>query len=112
MKVTAIGHRVVVKPFSLEQQDKTYAAARRLNMELLEQDERKLHTGIDKGTVLEVGPTAFVALNPPDYNIPWCKVGDTIAYARNAGKTIKTGENIDEYVLVINDEDVVTVIKD
>jgi co-chaperonin GroES (HSP10) len=111
MKVTAVGHRVVVRPLKLEEADEAYAAARRMNLQISDITERKLQTGIDKGIVLEVGPTAFVALNPPDYPA-WCKEGDTIAYARNAGKVIRLSDDVEDYVLVINDEDVVTVLKD
>lgn len=109
MQVKAVGHRLVIKPFSIDQHDPVFARARAAGINLLEQDERREQVAVDKGTVLEIGPTAFIALNPPDYPA-WCKVGDIIGYTRNAGKFIKVGEK--EHVLVINDEDVVNIFKE
>lgn len=109
MKVKAVGHRLVIKPFTIEEHDPVFAKAKAAGLTLLDRDERKEQVAVDKGTVLEVGPTAFIALNPPDYPA-WCKVGDVIGYTRNAGKYIKVGEN--EHVLVINDEDVVNIFKE
>lgn len=112
MKALAIGHRVVVKPLSLDEVDPARARAKTYDIYIPETSDRKLQTGIDRGKVIDIGPTAFIALNPHDYNIPWCKVGDTIAYARNAGKMVRLSEELEDYVLIINDEDVVTVLEE
>lgn len=109
MQVKAVGHRLVIKPYSIEQHDPVFARAKAAGLTLLEQDERRNQVAVDKGTVLEIGPTAFIALNPPDYPA-WCKVGDVIGYTRNAGKYIKLDD--ESHVLVINDEDVVNIFKE
>ena len=108
--VKAIGHRVVVKPYTLEEHDPMIARAKDIGLQLLDQDERRLQTGVDRGIVLEVGPNAFTALNQGCDDIPWCKTGDLIAYTKNAGKFIEVSTG--KYVLVINDEDVVTVLEE
>lgn len=108
----AIGHRVVVKPYSLEQADPRMASAKAVGIILNDVDERRHMTGVDRGTVVEVGPNAFSALNVNCPDVPWCKVGDLIAYTKNAGKYIKTTEEALDSLLVINDEDVVAVLEE
>lgn len=110
MRVTAVGHRLVIKPFTIEEHDPVFKNARAVGIELLEREERREQIAVDKGTVLEIGPSAFTALNPPGKDIPWCQVGDVIGYTRNAGKFIKVDETT--HVLVINDEDVVNIFKE
>lgn len=110
MKVKAVGHRLVIKPFTIEENDPIFAAAKRAGLQLLDQDTRREQVAVDKGTVLEIGPSAFTALNPPGADVPWCVVGDVIGYTRNAGKYIKIDETT--HVLVINDEDVVNIFKE
>jgi len=110
MKVVAVGHRLVIKPFTIEENDPVFQRARQAGLELIEHSARKEQVSVDKGTVLEIGPTAFTALNPPNRDIPWCAVGDVIGYTRNAGKYVKIDET--NHVLVINDEDVVNTFKE
>lgn len=98
------GHRVLVKPLQLEEIDKTYASAKRAGIEIMGYQE-KAETAIDKGVVVTVGTTAFKDFG----NHPWCKMGDTIVYARFAGKKVKDPETDIEYV-IINDEDVVAIL--
>lgn len=112
MKVVAVGHRLVIKPYSIEEHDPIFAAARTAGIQLLEQNARREQVAVDRGTVLEIGPSAFTALNPPGADKPWCKVGDLIGYTRNAGKFITLDETNKTHVLVINDEDVVNVFKE
>lgn len=109
MKVVAVGHRLVIKPYTLEEHDPLYKSAKAAGIELLERDERREQVAVDKGTVLEIGPSAFTALNPPGADVPWCVVGDVIGYTRNAGKFIKVDGG---HILVINDEDVVNIFKE
>lgn len=115
MKVVAVGHRVVVKPYSIEEHDKVFKSAKAAGIELLGQDERRQQTAVDRGTVIEIGPTAFYAFHPsnhPEPFQPWCKPGDLIGYTKNAGKYIKISDNPEQHVLVINDEDVVAVLEE
>jgi co-chaperonin GroES (HSP10) len=109
MKARAVGFRLVVKPLSVEESDAVVASAKRTGIIVQEQTERQMLTGVDRGIVLEVGPDAFVAYQA---SVPWCKVGDMIAYTRNAGKFVRISDDVKESVLIINDEDVVTVLED
>jgi co-chaperonin GroES (HSP10) len=110
MRVAAVGHRLVIKPYTIEENDPTFKRAKAAGIELIEHSARKEQVAVDKGTVIEVGPSAFTALNPPGKDIPWCKVGDIIGYTRNAGKYIE--QDGQHPVLVINDEDVVNIFKE
>lgn len=110
MQVKAVGHRLVIKPFSIEEHDPVFKSAANAGIQLLEREQRREQVAVDKGTVLEIGPSAFTALNPPGADVPWCAVGDVIGYTRNAGKFIKIDET--NHVLVINDEDVVNIFKE
>lgn len=110
MKVCAVGHRLVIKPYTIEEHDPIFASAKKAGIELIDREARREQVAVDKGTVLEIGPSAFTALNPPGADVPWCTVGDVIGYTRNAGKFIKIDEK--NHVLVINDEDVVNLFKE
>lgn len=69
-------------------------------------DEKKERKAVEYGTVVQVGPTAFV-----DYGrSPDCiKVGDRISLNRYSGKSVTDVDNT-EYVIV-NDQDVLCVIE-
>jgi co-chaperonin GroES (HSP10) len=72
---------------------------------------------LDRGTVVQVGSDAFKAFffnsNPHQDSSafePWCAVGDLIAFAKYSGKFLEDPEDGSKYI-VINDEDVVAVLK-
>lgn len=100
--VEAIIHRIVVKPDTLEQVDEVYKRAKEAGIAIAELDEIRMErNAVDRGTVVQVGPTAFI-----DYHgVDVVKPGDYIAYAKYAGKTVKDFDGTD--YLIINDEDVV-----
>lgn len=102
------GHRVLVRPDKLEDTDPTLKRAKQAGIHLLEDREDMIRerAGVDKGVVLSIGSTAFRDFGGD----AWCGVGDYIAYARHAGKWVKDPDT-DEDVLVINDEDVICIIK-
>ena len=107
MAIECVTFRVLVKPYDVTEHDAAYQAAKRLNLDL--SHEKKLNreqAAMDKGVVLGWGPTAF-----SDYNVPNpLTKGDEIVYAKHAGKEIEdpaTGEKL----VIINDEDVVAIIR-
>lgn len=100
------GYRVLVKPDSLEQFDKTIASAKAAGIQLLDSEERKEATAVDTGVVVQIGPVAFVDRGGAEN---WCKVGDRISYARHGGKIVKDPTDPNIKYLVLNDEDVVLV---
>lgn len=115
MRLEPVGHRVVVKPEKLEERDPTYARASKAGIALPDSDDkRRREAGSDRGIVISVGPNAFREFNLAAGvdNIPWCKTGDRILYAKHAGKWTENPDNADEQWLILNDEDVVGVLKD
>jgi len=92
-------HTILVKPEQVE--TKTQGGI--ILPEMLTEKERK---AVERGTVVSVGPRAFIDYGrSPDI----LSKGDVITYARYAGKEIKDGE--DTYLLV-NDIDVLALIKE
>ena len=102
--IQVTGCRLLIIPFKLQQHDKLWARAAAMGLELPEASKRKEETNIDRGTVVQIGETAH-----QDY-VGHVKVGDTIGYAKFGGKFIQ--DNDETLYLVINDEDVICVIKD
>lgn len=69
-------------------------------------DEKKERKAVEFGTVMQVGPTAFVDYGRgPDI----VKIGERVSLNRYAGKSIKDTDDT-EYV-IINDADVLAVIE-
>lgn len=95
------GHRVIVKQMSLEEADSTY----KTNLILVGTD--RVQDSIDMGTVVSIGPSAW-----KDFGTgPWCKVGDTVAFAKYAGKTVKDLDTQEKYQ-ALNDEDIICVLRE
>jgi len=99
------GCRLLIRPIKIEDADKTLKAAKAFGIILLENDERRQQSAIDRGTVLQIGPKAS-----EDY-IGGVKVGDMIGFAKFGGKFIQDPET-EEMLLAINDEDVICIFKE
>lgn len=97
--------RVLVKPENIVEKDTAYAAAKRMGLDLsMETKVSREQAAVDVGTVVSFGPTAF-----KDFGVDNpVKVGDKIIYAKHAGKAVKDGE---EDFVVINDEDIVLIVR-
>lgn len=101
MKLIPCGHRIVVQPISLKDTDPHLQELGKLGFELVNSEHKKEQRAVDTGFVEAIGPTAFKDFGGE----AWCKVGDKVAFAKYGGKYI--GE-----VLVLNDEDIIAVLKD
>jgi len=66
-----------------------------------QEDMKRMQAGIDSGEVIEIGPGCN------DQYIGGIKVGDTIVFAKYAGKIVANPDDAEDKYLVINDEDVV-----
>ncbi len=103
-----VTHRVVVKQLQLEATRQEYKRANAMGLIIPEtEDKMRAQAGVDQGTIIAFGPTAFRDF---ETEIPF-KVGDFIAFAKYSGKVITDPEDNQEYV-VINDDDVICVIKE
>ena len=99
-------HRILIKQLSLEDTSKEYRKAQEIGIIIPEhEDNRRAKAGVDKGTVVAIGPTAYRDFNT---DVP-IKVGDVIAFAKFSGKIIVDPADEEEYV-ALNDEDVVAIL--
>lgn len=98
---------LVVKPELLEEQDDTLKRAKELGFEIVGDSLDREQASVDRGTVITIGGDAWKDFNGE----PWCKVGDFIAFARFAGKQVTDPETKEKF-LIINDEDVVCILKE
>lgn len=103
--ITVTGCRLLIKPNTIQEHDKVFASARAAGIALLDTSERKEQINVDKGVVLQIGEKAH-----EDY-IGTLKIGDLIGYAKFGGKFI-TDPGDDQIYLVINDEDVICILKE
>lgn len=102
--VRVTGCRILIKPFSLQEHDAVFAAAKRAGIELPEFSERKEQINVDKGTVIQIGSKCH-----EDY-VGNLSVGDVVGYSKFGGKYIK--DSNDELLLVVNDEDIICLFKE
>lgn len=99
-------HRLIVKQQKLNEAHKDYQRAESLGIIIPEhEDTKRAQAGVDKGTVVAIGPTAYRDFN---VDVP-VSVGDVVAFARFSGKTIVDPETDEEYV-ALNDEDIVAIL--
>ncbi len=104
--ITPILHRILVKQNKLEETNKDYLKAKAIGLVIPDhEDKQRAQAGVDTGTVVAVGPTAF-----KDFGVdPPIKVGDEVAFARFSGKVVTDPEDGENYVL-LNDEDICVII--
>ncbi len=100
-------HRVLVKPFPIEEIDPTIKNAKAWGFELPETMKNREQAAAIYGTVVAVGETCFL-----DYNgrPTMLKPDDTVIFAKYAGKEITDPESKETLVL-LNDEDILGIIK-
>ena len=100
-------HRIIIKADKLEETDETFKRASAAGIVIPDNDDRKrAQAGVDTGTVVSVGATAF-----RDFGVECpVKEGDYIAYARFAGKHIKDPYTNEQFI-ALNDEDVISIFR-
>jgi co-chaperonin GroES (HSP10) len=133
MKTQPTGHRVIVKPDPLseveERELQKYEALKAKGFEVTDAaDKKRKEQAILTGTVVAVGPQAFMAFALPIINNrnelleagfsagviteaygPWAQVGDKVYFAKYGGFLIEEGG---EQYRLLNDEDITAVIRE
>lgn len=102
------GHRVLVKQFNYDDTDDVYKSARAMGLEIVKDKQTRYQDSVDKGVILSIGATAWKDFGGE----PWAKVGDTVVFAKHAGKKVEDPEDKDTHYVVLNDEDIVALIKE
>lgn len=112
MAIIPCGHRVLLKVNKYVEQDDVMRRAKALGIQLELDKHTRYDASVDKGVIISVGTTAW-----KDFGDPWAEVGDTVVFAKNAGKFVEdpsdpdTDDKTYQYVL-LNDDDVVAVVKE
>lgn len=105
--IKPVGHRVLVRQESFEETDEVFRSAQRAGIEIIKDKQVRYQESVDIGEVIAVGSTAWKDFGGE----PWAQVGDKIVFAKHAGKRVEDPENKDAHFVVLNDEDVVAIIK-
>lgn len=95
----AAGYRILVKPDPVENVSEGGI--------VLVEDEKLKRAANQKGTVLSLGEFAYEG-----YPGKWVKPGDRIIYSQYAGKFIENPKDDENPLVVLNDEDVVCILKE
>jgi co-chaperonin GroES (HSP10) len=105
--IKAVLHRLVIKPVELEEYDEVDAKLKELGfVKAVTEESKYQHTQIDQGTVVDVGPTAFLDyVKKHDLAVP-VSVGTLVTYARHSGKVVK---ELDTEYVILNDDDVLCI---
>lgn len=105
--INPCGHRVLVQQHEYDEVDEVFKSAKKAGIEIVKSQEVRYQASVDKGVVVAIGQTAWKDFGSE----PWAKVGDMVVFAKNAGKVVEDPENKEAHFVVLNDEDVVAVIK-
>jgi len=107
--IVPILHRIVVQQDKLEETDEVYRKAKAAGIALVDLvDKSREQAAIDTGRVVSIGPTAFKDFGADTTVL---SIGDTVVFAKYAGKVVIDPSSKERYVL-LNDEDVVCLLKD
>lgn len=105
------GHRVLIKADPIEKKSKGGI--------VIVQDEKLERTGVQRGIVVDVGPDCWKAYRQIDPDtrdevngIPWAAVGDYVLFSRHAGRFVEDPMDGNALYLVMNDEDILGIIRD
>ncbi len=105
--ISPSGHRVLVKQERYDEHDEVVKSAKASGL-IVQLDRGVRHqASVDKGVVIAIGQTAWKDFG----NEPWAKVGDTVLFAKNAGKSVEDPEDKETPYVILNDEDIVATLK-
>lgn len=102
MKLIPAGHRVLIKKKVVETTTKSGLIV------VTEDKKESLQVAGQYGYVVALGPNAYKDFSD---GTPWCKVGDLVYLTKYSGEW-KKDEETDEYLQIINDEDVLAVVEE
>lgn len=102
------GHRVLVRQERYDEHDEVFKSAKAIGLEIVKDKEVRYQASVDKGVVVAIGNTAWKDFG----GTPWAAVGDTVVFAKNAGKSVEDPNDKDTPYVILNDEDIVAVVKE
>jgi co-chaperonin GroES (HSP10) len=105
--IIPVGYRVLVKTKTYVEHDKAVSSARAAGIEVVLDSETRYDASVDEGVVVMYGADAW-----SNCKKRWAEIGDTVVYAKNSGKEVKDPEDQDTRYVVLNDEDIIAVVKE
>lgn len=104
--IIPILHRILVLPENVQEANETFKKMRAIGLEIPHSELMKREqAAVEIGTIISIGETAFVDFKATKVPVE----GDKVLYAKYAGKAVSDGEI--KY-LVLNDEDIIGIIKE
>lgn len=107
--IIPVGHRVLVKTENYDEHDEVYKSAKTNipGFTIVQDKHVRYQASVDEGTIVSCGKTAW-----KDFGGPWADVGDTVLFAKHAGKPVVDPEDKDTHYVLLNDEDIVAIVKE
>ena len=100
--VEAVGCKVVLRVQKIEEYDPVFRRAQEAGLiTSAGEDSKRKQAGIDKGEVLEIGPSCS------EHYIKGVNIGDIVGFAKYGGKIVSSIDDPEDKYLIINDEDIV-----
>ena len=117
MHLKTIGHRVLVKPISLEADAKLPEGLAKSQFKIVagldKNAEHRAKSEIQIGTVISMGPLCYkhpdYGYGLPEWEGAWPKVGDKVYYGKYSGYFVTDPSTNEEFYLV-NDDDLKLVL--
>lgn len=107
MAIIPAGHRVLVKQEQYDEHDEVVRSAKRAGIEIVQDKAVRYQDSVDKGVVLAIGPTAWKDFG----GVNWANVGDTVVFAKHAGKRVEDPDDKDANLVILNDEDICAIVR-
>jgi co-chaperonin GroES (HSP10) len=103
------GYRVMLEVKDITEVDPVYRKAMESGLVIPKDHEeiKRQQNAVDKGKIVAIGPQAFQELGGPEKN--GVAVGDMAVYAKYAGKYVEDTDG--QKYLIVNDEDIVAILK-
>lgn len=102
------GHRILVRQEKYEENDEVFKRARAAGLEIAKDSNVRYQESVDVGVIIDVGDTAWKDFG----GAPWATIGEKVYFAKHAGKKVDDPNDKDNHYVILNDEDVVAVIKE
>lgn len=114
--IVPCGHKVLVKPDSLEEEHKVEGTNKALV--IVRHNERAQQAAQIEGTIVGIGPTAWEAFRTVDdegkwvNGKPWATIGDKVLYGKYTGTIVDPvgDDKMEDFLVLINDEDINAVV--
>jgi co-chaperonin GroES (HSP10) len=102
MAILPDNYRLLIKQDVFDEKDEVYQSAKRAGLQIVHDRTVRAQESVDSGVVVSLGPKVEQTT---------AKVGDKIVFAKHSGKQVEDPEDKDTVYVVINDDDVVAILK-